>query len=348
LIETVFKREPGDEQIEMADFEAEEEGVDEGAPASASAAAGNGSGPAGLKTVNPPDLNPSDLEHPDLDPPDPDAGEDSPLRRSLANGSSQRCLRDIIAQTTRGRYGSRTRLADDGHAGGSQAHAGGGSHLSQFLAEKQRISRQSCDHGDALDCAVDTGSLLARGNRLAQLLAVGKRRICRERNTQVARSVPTESQLIEKQRISLFREREERTVATGLLGERRLTLTGEKDMANDAPLAGGENQLKQLLAEKQRISLSRERRAARTMSVVMGAFVLCWLPFFLMYVVMSFCPACQRSTDPRVVNFVVWLGYVNSSLNPLIYTVFNVDFRRAFAALLQPPYTMCRRRTVAL
>jgi len=98
--------------------------------------------------------------------------------------------------------------------------------------------------------------------------------------------------------------------------------------------------LTQFLAEKERISLSRERRAARTMAVVMGAFVLCWLPFFLMYVILSFCDSCDHNTDPRVVNFIVWLGYVNSTLNPLIYTVFNVDFRRAFSALLQPK---CRR-----
>ena len=99
---------------------------------------------------------------------------------------------------------------------------------------------------------------------------------------------------------------------------------------------GNGSHLTQFLAEKERISLSRERRAARTMAVVMGAFVLCWLPFFLMYVIMSFCDSCNQNTDPRVVNFIVWLGYVNSTLNPLIYTVFNVDFRRAFSALLQP------------
>ena len=114
-------------------------------------------------------------------------------------------------------------------------------------------------------------------------------------------------------------------------------------LADDDAVGGGSvrglnagSHLTQFLAEKQRISLSRERRAARTMAVVMGAFVLCWLPFFLMYVTMSFCKSCERDTDPRVVNLIVWLGYVNSTLNPLIYTVFNVDFRRAFAALLQP------------
>jgi len=110
---------------------------------------------------------------------------------------------------------------------------------------------------------------------------------------------------------------------------------GSRSRLADDPAVRGSH-LTQFLAEKERISLSRERRAARTMAVVMGAFVLCWLPFFLMYVIMSFCTSCSDDTDPRVVNFIVWLGYVNSSLNPLIYTVFNVDFRHAFTALLQP------------
>lgn len=95
------------------------------------------------------------------------------------------------------------------------------------------------------------------------------------------------------------------------------------------------SQLSQILENRQRISLAKERRAARTMGVVMGAFVVCWLPFFLMYVVFPFCPSCQERTDKRIQNFVVWLGYINSTLNPIIYTIFNIDFRRAFKSLLQ-------------
>ena len=92
-------------------------------------------------------------------------------------------------------------------------------------------------------------------------------------------------------------------------------------------------QVHKFLEEKQRISLSRERRAARTMSIIMATFVACWLPFFLMYVIFPFCSSCAH-TDPRIINFIVWLGYINSALNPIIYTVFNIDFRRAFKRLL--------------
>ncbi|XP_064630229.1 probable G-protein coupled receptor No18 [Lineus longissimus] len=89
----------------------------------------------------------------------------------------------------------------------------------------------------------------------------------------------------------------------------------------------------QFLEEKQKISLSKERRAARTLGIIMGVFMVCWIPFFIMYVVMPFCPTCKRP-NPRFENFIVWLGYVNSGLNPVIYTVFNIDFRKAFKKLL--------------
>jgi len=48
---------------------------------------------------------------------------------------------------------------------------------------------------------------------------------------------------------------------------------------------------------------------------------------------------CRRSctVDSRLMSSFVWLGYVNSALNPVIYTIFNADFRRAFRRLLHQP-----------
>lgn len=88
----------------------------------------------------------------------------------------------------------------------------------------------------------------------------------------------------------------------------------------------------QFIEEKQRISLSKERRAARTLGIIMGVFVVCWLPFFLMYVILPFCPSCCATK--KLINFITWLGYINSALNPIIYTIFNLEYRRAFKRLL--------------
>lgn len=93
-----------------------------------------------------------------------------------------------------------------------------------------------------------------------------------------------------------------------------------------------QNTVYQFIEEKQRISLTRERRAARTLGIIMGVFVVCWLPFFVIYLVIPFCSSCCLSN--KFINFITWLGYLNSALNPLIYTIFNMDFRRAFKKLL--------------
>ncbi|GIY35016.1 octopamine receptor [Caerostris extrusa] len=89
------------------------------------------------------------------------------------------------------------------------------------------------------------------------------------------------------------------------------------------------------MKEKHKICLQKERRAARVLGIVMGVFVVFWLPFFLMYVIRPFCDSCYVSN--RVVNVVTWLGYFNSALNPVIYTAFNTDFRKAFI------YILCRK-----
>ncbi|XP_070979066.1 5-hydroxytryptamine receptor 1F-like [Oncorhynchus clarkii lewisi] len=88
---------------------------------------------------------------------------------------------------------------------------------------------------------------------------------------------------------------------------------------------------------RQRISGTRERRAASTLGLILGAFVVCWLPFFLKEVIVNTCGSC--STSIELADFLTWLGYLNSLINPLIYTIFNEDFKKAFQRLVR-----CRHR----
>ncbi|XP_067879397.1 alpha-2C adrenergic receptor-like [Heterodontus francisci] len=78
---------------------------------------------------------------------------------------------------------------------------------------------------------------------------------------------------------------------------------------------------------------NREKRFTFVLSVVIGVFVLCWFPFFFSYSLTAICPT-TCSVPPVIFKFFFWIGYCNSSLNPIIYTIFNQDFRRAFKKIL--------------
>ncbi|XP_037910810.1 octopamine receptor beta-2R isoform X2 [Hermetia illucens] len=85
--------------------------------------------------------------------------------------------------------------------------------------------------------------------------------------------------------------------------------------------------------ERHLIKMKREHKAARTLGIIMGTFILCWLPFFLWYVITTLCGEPCPCPE-AVVTLLFWIGYFNSTLNPLIYAYFNRDFREAFRSTL--------------
>ncbi|XP_028653307.1 5-hydroxytryptamine receptor 1E [Erpetoichthys calabaricus] len=84
--------------------------------------------------------------------------------------------------------------------------------------------------------------------------------------------------------------------------------------------------------DKNQISSSRERKAARILGLILGAFVVCWMPFFMKEL---FVGLQILTASPRVSDFLTWLGYTNSLINPLLYTSFNEDFKVAFKRLVK-------------
>ncbi|XP_068169735.1 D(4) dopamine receptor-like [Antennarius striatus] len=78
---------------------------------------------------------------------------------------------------------------------------------------------------------------------------------------------------------------------------------------------------------------SRERKAMKVLPVVVGVFLFCWTPFFVLHTTRARCRGCR--VPPALMSVVTWLGYMNSALNPLIYTAFNTEFRKFFRRVLQ-------------
>ncbi|KAE8297666.1 Alpha-2Db adrenergic receptor Alpha-2Db adrenoceptor [Larimichthys crocea] len=90
---------------------------------------------------------------------------------------------------------------------------------------------------------------------------------------------------------------------------------------------------RQMSLSKNKVAQMREKRFTFVLAVVMGVFVLCWFPFFFTYSLHAVCRENCIIPD-TLFDLFFWIGYCNSCLNPIIYTIFNRDFRRAFKKIL--------------
>ncbi|XP_051765847.1 alpha-2B adrenergic receptor [Ctenopharyngodon idella] len=104
------------------------------------------------------------------------------------------------------------------------------------------------------------------------------------------------------------------------------TSKGSQLASSNMKLAGTPN-------TKRKAMIIREKRFTFVLAVVIGVFVVCWFPFFFTYSLQAICPKACKVPD-ALFTFFFWIGYCNSALNPLIYTIFNRDFRKAFKKIL--------------
>lgn len=77
----------------------------------------------------------------------------------------------------------------------------------------------------------------------------------------------------------------------------------------------------------QNMRVHKERKAARQLGFIICAFMVCWIPYFITFMVMALCNTCVHH-DLHM--FTIWLGYINSTLNPFIYPLCNENFKRVF------------------
>nr|XP_006815470.1 PREDICTED: 5-hydroxytryptamine receptor 1-like [Saccoglossus kowalevskii] len=127
-------------------------------------------------------------------------------------------------------------------------------------------------------------------------------------------------------------------------GKNDITLrihTAQPRTINNARKNRSKSQTTGLTQKLQRFN--KEKKAAKTLGIVVGVFIVCWLPFFMLLPITSI---CGKSCFPPELVFKIafWLGYCNSCLNPIIYALSNRSFKRAFKRILTCQYGRRKRR----
>uniref|UniRef100_A0A182QWX6 G-protein coupled receptors family 1 profile domain-containing protein n=1 Tax=Anopheles farauti TaxID=69004 RepID=A0A182QWX6_9DIPT len=101
---------------------------------------------------------------------------------------------------------------------------------------------------------------------------------------------------------------------------------GVKKSAADGPTGG--------ICRQKSKSENRARKAFRTISFILGAFVACWTPYHVLALVVGFCstPPC---VNEHLFMFSYFLCYANSPMNPFCYALANQQFKKTFTRILR-------------
>ncbi|XP_054852835.1 5-hydroxytryptamine receptor 2C [Eublepharis macularius] len=91
-------------------------------------------------------------------------------------------------------------------------------------------------------------------------------------------------------------------------------------------------------------SINNERRASKVLGIVFFLFLIMWCPFFITNIMSVLCKeACDEALLGELLDVFVWVGYICSGVNPLVYTLFNKIYRRAFSNYIRCRYTSSKK-----
>lgn len=82
------------------------------------------------------------------------------------------------------------------------------------------------------------------------------------------------------------------------------------------------------------LALARDRKAAKSLFILVFAFVLCWCPYTFLTLIRALCKQPDQCISALIYEITFWLLWLNSTINPLLYSFLHVKFRKAFYQLL--------------
>lgn len=86
--------------------------------------------------------------------------------------------------------------------------------------------------------------------------------------------------------------------------------------------------------EKSHSTLHKEVQAAKSLSIIVGLFAVCWLPLHIINCFTLFCPQCERAHE-FIMYVAILLSHANSVINPFIYAYRIREFRQTFRRIIR-------------
>ena len=90
--------------------------------------------------------------------------------------------------------------------------------------------------------------------------------------------------------------------------------------------------LSQIMSKR---TTTNEKKASKVLGIIFAVFVILWTPFFTVNIMSVTCSNCMSNVTTEMMSVFLWMGYIASLANPIIYTMFNTAFRRAFIKILK-------------
>ncbi|NWW22886.1 HRH3 protein, partial [Falcunculus frontatus] len=124
-------------------------------------------------------------------------------------------------------------------------------------------------------------------------------------------------------------------LATSSEISRKPKCCNKKSCKNSASTLCSEKQMKIMSqSTTQRFRLSRDKKVAKSLAIIVGIFGICWAPYTLLMIIRAGCHGQCISEFWYETSF--WLLWINSAVNPVLYPLCHSSFRRAFIKLLCP------------
>lgn len=82
-------------------------------------------------------------------------------------------------------------------------------------------------------------------------------------------------------------------------------------------------------------NFKRNLKATKTIAFIICVLFICWFPYSVASTVFTLCKPCYLSAPPELLASLLMLGYLNSALNPFIYSLSNRKLQETYRALFR-------------